>query len=57
MADNTGDIKPNDAHATDEELTTQDAHATGGELKPADAHATDEEVTTLDAHATTERPN
>jgi len=54
MADNTGAVKPNDAHATDEELTTLDAHATGGDLKPADAHATGEELTTLDAHATTE---
>jgi hypothetical protein len=58
MADNTGDIKPLDAHATDvEEITTQDAHATGGKVKPLDAHATgEEEITTLDAHATTERP-
>jgi hypothetical protein len=54
MADQSDILKPTDAHATGEEITTQDAHATGSPLKPTDAHATGEEITTLDAHATSE---
>ncbi|MFG2428911.1 hypothetical protein [Streptomyces sp. NPDC048590] len=52
MADKSDILKPADAHATDEEITTLDAHATGSPLKPADAHATGEDLTTQDAHAT-----
>ncbi|MEV0489128.1 hypothetical protein [Streptomyces atratus] len=57
MADNSGILKPTDAHASDEEITTQDAHASSEPLKPADAHASGEEITTLDAHASTPKPN
>ncbi|CAM5632800.1 hypothetical protein SALBM311S_12990 [Streptomyces alboniger] len=57
MAENNGDVKPDDFHATGEEtvvaaadsvkkktdITTKDFHATGGEtVKPDDFHATSE---------------
>ncbi|MGQ4484590.1 hypothetical protein LRE75_20050 [Streptomyces sp. 372A] len=57
MADNNGILKPTDAHASGEELTTLDAHASSEPLKPADAHASGEEITTLDAHASAPKPN
>ncbi|AWW39045.1 MULTISPECIES: hypothetical protein [Streptomyces] len=50
-------VKPNDAHASGEELTTQDAHASSGPLKPADAHASGTEVKPTDAHASSEPAN
>ncbi|GGZ14185.1 hypothetical protein [Streptomyces nitrosporeus] len=57
MADSNGILKPTDAHASGEELTTQDAHASSEPLKPTDAHASGEELTTLDAHASSEPSN
>ncbi|MFF2328263.1 MULTISPECIES: hypothetical protein [unclassified Streptomyces] len=57
MADNNSILKPTDAHASGEEVTTQDAHASSEPLKPTDAHASGEEITTLDAHASAPKPN
>ncbi|MBT2398376.1 hypothetical protein J7E89_21005 [Streptomyces sp. ISL-100] len=51
-----GDIKPLDSHASGEELTTLDSHASGGDIKPLDSHASGEELTTQDSHASTPTP-
>jgi hypothetical protein len=44
-------LKPQDNHASSEEITTLDNHASGETLKPLDNHASSEEITTLDNHA------
>ncbi|MBW5262570.1 hypothetical protein JGS43_38895, partial [Streptomyces sp. P01-F02] len=37
-------VKPLDSHASGEELTVQDSHASGGAIKPLDSHASGEEL-------------
>ncbi|MEU0358154.1 hypothetical protein [Streptomyces cyaneofuscatus] len=57
MAADKDNLKPNgDAHATGEDITTQDAHATTKPVtKLGDAHATGQPAGKLgDAHATSE---